>query len=274
LTGFASGLVVIVRQGDDSDDSSRRVRLLRPGTASITTDATNNQANGTIVVGLNGSHHHPATATLQLGGAGSSTFVDDKNYTMTNNPSRPSTVKIGDATYPVDATNVLVSASNSSSCTCEFLTFGAWVSSVADPRNNGKTYAAIGTYVAGTPTTAVQLPQMGVATYSGFMAGFASNNGQINPASGTYQNAWNFQNRTGVFNGSFDGRSYSGMTQATAGSGGTAFNGTFSGGSRSGSLNGAFFASPRDAAAYQAGTFSIGSNRSGYQAAGVFAGQR
>jgi hypothetical protein len=274
LTGFASGLVVIVRQGDDGDDHSTRVRLLRQGTASITTDATNNQANGTIVVGLNGSHHHPATATLQLGGAGSSTFVDDKTYIMTSNPSRPSTVKIGDATYPVDATNVLVSASNSSSCTCEFLTFGAWLSSVADPRNNGKTYAAIGTYVAGTPTTAVQLPQTGMATYSGFMAGFASNNGQINPASGTYQNVWNFQNRTGVFNGSFDGRSYSGMTQATAGSGGTAFNGTFSGGSRSGSLNGAFFASPRDAAAYQAGTFSIGSNRSAYQAAGVFGGQR
>jgi hypothetical protein len=276
LTGFASGLVVIVRQGDDSDDQSTRVRRLsQPGSVSITTDATNNQATGTIVVGLNGSHHHPATATLQLGGAGSSTFVDDKNYTMTNNPARPSTVKIGDATYPVDATNVLASTSNSSTCTCEFLSYGAWVSSVADPRNNGKTYNAIGTYVAGTPTTAVQLPQMGVATYSGFMAGFASNNGQITaPPPGTYQNVWNFQTRSGAFNGSFDSRSYSGMTQATAGSGGTAFNGNFSGGSRSGSLNGAFFASPRDGAAYQAGTFSIGSNRSGYQAAGVFAGQR
>jgi hypothetical protein len=275
LTGFASGLVVIVRQGDDSDDNSRRVRLLRPGTVSITTDATNNQASGTIVVGLNGSHHHSATATLQLGGAGSSTFVDDKNYTMTNNPSRPSTVKIGDATYPVDATSRLASASTSSTCTCEFLTFGAWVSSVADPRNNGKTYAAVGTYVAGTPTTAVQLPQMGIATYSGFMAGFAQNgsNGPY-PASGIYRNDWNFASRSGAFNGSFDGRNYSGTTQATPGSGGTSFTGSFNGGYRSGSLNGAFFASPSDAAAYQAGTFSIGNSRSRYQAAGVFAGQR
>ncbi len=272
LTGFASGLVVIVRRGDDSYDHSTRVRLLKPGTVSITTDPTNSLATGTIVVGLNGSHHHPATATLQLGGAGHSTFVDDKSYVMTNNPLRPSTVQIGGTPYPVDATNVLASTT-SSSCTCEFLSFGAWVSGVADPRNNGKTYAAIGTYVAGTPTTAVQLPQTGMATYSGFMAGFASNNGQISAASGTYQNVWNFQNRTGAFNGSFDGRSYSGMTQATAGSGGTGFNGNFSGGNRSGSLNGAFFASPRDAAAYQAGTFSIGSSRSGYQAAGVFGGQ-
>jgi hypothetical protein len=273
LTGFASGLVVIVRQGHYSDDHSTRVGLLKSGTVSITTDATNNQASGTIVVGLNGSHHHPATATLQLGGAGSSTFTDDKNYTMTNNPSRPSTVQIGGTSHPVDATNVLASTSNSSSCTCEFLTFGAWASGVADPRNNG--YAAIGTYVAGTRTTAVQLPQMGSATYSGFMAGFASNNGQITaPPPGTYRNDWNFLTRSGMFNGSFDGRSYSGMTQATTGSGGTAFSGNFSGGSRSGNLNGAFFASPRDAAAYQAGTFSIGSNRSGYQASGVFAGQR
>jgi hypothetical protein len=277
LTGFTGGLVVTTQGEGDDGRHWTRVRLLgQPRTVSITTDAANNQANGTIVVGLNGSHHHhSATATLQLGGAGSSTFVDDKTYAMTSNPSRPSTVQIGGTPYPVDATNVLVSASTSSSCTCEFLTFGAWVSSVADPRNNGKTYAAIGTYVAGTPTTAVQLPQTGIATYSGFMAGFASNNGQITaPPPGTYQNVWNFQNRTGVFNGSFDGRSYSGMTQATAGSGGLAFNGNFSGGSRSGSLNGAFFASPSNPAAYQAGTFSIGSSRSGYQASGIFAGQQ
>jgi hypothetical protein len=273
LTGFASGLVVIVRHGDDSEDNSTRVRHLRPGTVSITTDATNNQATGTIVVGLNGSHHHPVTATLQFGGAGSSTFTDDKNYTMTSNPSRPSTVKIGDATFPVDATNVLASASSSSTCTCEFLTFGAWVSGVADPRINGKAYAAIGTYVAGTPTTAVQLPQVGSAIYNGFMAGFASNNGNITaPPPGTYQNVWNFQSRTGTFNGSFDNRSYSGPTQATGS--GLAFTGRFSGGGGSGSLNGAFFASPSDAAAYQAGTFSIGNARSRYQAAGVFGAQR
>src|SRR5580704_10839712 len=267
LTGFASGLVVIVRQGDDSDDQSTRVRRLsQPGSVSITTDATNNQATGTIVVGLNGSNHHPATATLQLGGAGSSTFVDDKNYTMTNNPARPSTVKIGDATYPVDATNVL--ASNSSTCTCEFLSYGAWVSSVADPRNNGKTYAAIGTYVAGTPTTAVQLPQTGSATYNGFMAGFASHNGQINPLNGSYQNTWDFAARSGNLNITFANRSYSGTAQATTGPG---FAGTFG---RTGSLNGSFFASPSDGAAYQAGTFSIGSARSRFQAAGVFGGQR
>jgi hypothetical protein len=41
-----------------------------------------------------------------------------------------------------------------------------------------------------------------------------------------------------------------------------------------GGLNGAFFASPADAAKYQAGTFSIGTNSAPYKASGVFAGQR
>jgi hypothetical protein len=274
LTGYAGGLVVITQSGGgDSPSSSTRVRSLgQPGSISIATDATNNTATGTIVVGLNGSHHHPATATLQLGGAGSSTFTDDKNYTMTNNLSRRSTVKIGDTPYPVDPVSTLASTS-SSACTCEFLSFGAWVSSVADPKTNGKTYTAIGTYVAGTPTTSVQLPQTGSAIYSGFMAGFASNNGVITaPTPGTYRNDWNFQTRSGVFNGSFDNRSYSGTTQATGS--GPAFTGRFSGGGGSGRLNGSFFASPSDPAAYQAGSFSIGTNRSSYQASGVFAGQR
>jgi hypothetical protein len=202
LTGYAGGLVVITQSGGgDSPSSSTRVRSLgQPGSISIATDATNNTATGTIVVGLNGSHHHPATATLQLGGAGSSTFTDDKNYTMTNNLSRRSTVKIGDTPYPVDPVSTLASTS-SSACTCEFLSFGAWVSSVADPKTNGKTYTAIGTYVAGTPTTSVQLPQTGSAIYSGFMAGFASNNGVITaPTPGTYRNDWNFRTGSGVFN--------------------------------------------------------------------------
>ena len=160
---------------------------------------------------------------------------------------------------------------NPSTCTCEFLNWGVWASSVRDPLNNSKTIAAIGTYVAGTPTTAVQLPQMGSATYSGFMAGFASNNGQINPATGSYQNTWDFSRRQGAFTGSFDGRNYSGNMNST---GPTTFGGTINGGRRSGSLNGGFFSSPTDAAAYQAGTFSIGSARSHYQATGIFAGQR
>jgi FecR protein len=257
-TGVAPGWVLIDQPGDDGDRHSRRVRL--QGTVSITTDSANIQANGAIVVGVNG-----ATATLPLSGTRNGTSV-----AMTNDPSRPSTLQIGDHTYQINPTTTLTSAS-SPTCTCEFLSWGKWTSSVADPRDNSKTLTALGTYVAGTPS--VQLPTTGGATYNGFMAGYASHHGQINYATGTYQNAWDFRTRTGVFNGSFDGRGYSGTTQGT----GTTFAGTFTstgGHHRSGSLNGGFFSSPTDAAAYQAGTFSIGGNHSRYQATGIFAGQR
>jgi hypothetical protein len=157
---------------------------------------------------------------------------------------------------------------------CEFLTWGWWGASVPDPRHPGRTYTAVGPYVAGTPTTSFQMPQTGSATYAGFMVGVVNNAGSVYGGAGSYQNTWNFANRNGAFNGTFDGRAYSGTTQATAGSNGQTFTGTFSGGGGTGGLNGAFFASPTDAAKYQAGTFSIGTNSAPYKASGVFGGQR
>ena len=120
----------------------------------------------------------------------------------------------------------------------------------------------------------VQLPTMGIATYSGFMAGFASNNVVRSTAPpGTFQNAWNFQTRTGIFNGTFDNQAYSGPIRPAPGHPAARLSTALStAASRSGTLNGAFFSSPTDAAAYQAGNFSI--RGSGYRAGGVFAGQR
>ena len=116
LTGFTSGIVVITRGGGDSEHhgyNSTRTRTLQQGTVSITTDATANQATGTIVAGVDGSRHRSVTANLQLGGPGASTFVDDKNYVMTTNLSRPSTVQIGSGTpVPVIAGSALASTSN------------------------------------------------------------------------------------------------------------------------------------------------------------------
>ena len=144
---------------------------------------------------------------------------------------------------------------------------------VPDLRDNGKSYLAYGSYVAGTPS--VTLPTMGIATYSGSMLGAVKERGQ-DPrfATGTFTNAWNFQNRTGNFNATYDNRAYNGNTAGTGAPGSTTFNGTFNSNTpgRSGTLNGAFFSSPTDAAAYQAGNFSI--RGSGYRAGGVFAGQR
>jgi hypothetical protein len=289
LTGFAGGLVYGQRSANLTN------LLSKPGEVSITTDATNSQAKGTIVVhDLAGSHRHPTATTLQLGGtgglgAGTSAFIDDKTYIMVtqyNDWSRLSSWQRGGVRQQATDTSVLASAAarpipfgipmqgTPAPCVCEFLTWGWWGSKVPDPRDHRRTYTAVGAYVAGTPTTSVQLPQTGSATYSGFMAGVASSHGNTYAAAGSYQNAWNFGSRSGVFNGTFDGRAYSGMTHATYGSNGQAFTGSFSGGNRSGALDGAFFSSPSDPAKYQAGTFSIGNNSSPYKATGVFAGQR
>lgn len=290
LTGFAGGLVF----GQASSPSSPNL-LSAPGQVSITTDAINGEAKGTIVVrNLSGSTRPPTTTTLQLGGTGglgigNSGFTNDKTYVMVtqyNDWSRLSAEQRGGVTRQVTDTSVLASANTipvpfqipsqgaTGSCTCEFLSWGWWGSKVPDPRHPGTTYTAVGPYVAGTPTTAVQMPQTGSATYAGFMSGMVNNNGNVYAAGGSYQNAWNFAARSGVFNGSFDGRSYSGNTQAIAGSNGQSFNGSFSGGGQTGHLKGGFFASPSDAAAYQAGTFAIGNNSAPYKASGVFAGQR
>jgi hypothetical protein len=291
LTGFAGGLVFGQGQGSPTSPNL----LSKPGEVSITTDATNSQAKGTIVVhNLSGSSRYPTTTTLQLGGtgglgAGNSAFTNDKTYIMVtqyNDWSRLSAEQRGGVTRQVTDTSVLASANTipvpfgipsqgtTGSCACEFLTWGWWGSKVPDPRHPTTTYTAVGPYVAGTPTMAVQMPQTGSATYAGFMSGMVNNNGNVYAAGGSYQNVWNFANRSGVFNGSFDGRGYSGNTQAVAGSNGQTFNGNFSGGGQTGRLSGGFFASPSDAAAYQAGTFAIGNNSAPYKASGVFAGQR
>ena len=78
---------------------TRPARELEPaGTISITTDAANNQAKGTITVGVNGSHHDdPPTAKRALSNTGNGTSRD----TMTSNdPTRPSTVQVGGQHLP------------------------------------------------------------------------------------------------------------------------------------------------------------------------------
>ena len=292
VTGFASGLVY--GQPDDGGYHSTPANLLgKPGTVSITTDATTSQAKGTIVLHDLAGSQRPSVATLQLGGTGglgatNSAFVDDKSYIMVtqyNDLSRLSSWEQGGVRYQATDTSVLQSASaglplqlpmqgTPGPCVCEFLSWGWWAAGVPDPRHPGNTYTAVGPYIAGTPTASFQMPQTGSATYAGFMVGVVNNAGNVYGGAGSYQNTWNFANRNGAFSGTFDGRAYSGTTQATAGSNGQTFTGTFSGGGGTGGLNGAFFASPTDAAKYQAGTFSIGNNSAPYKASGVFAGQR
>jgi hypothetical protein len=163
------------------------------------------------------------------------------------------------------------------SCTCEYLSWGLWTTAITYPegyRANQIDVVSASPYVAGRMPTQVQMPQTGSATYNGSMMGNVWNKGSMYSATGSYSSTWSFGSRAGSFNASFDGTSYSGSAAATHGSGGTSFTGSFSGGGRSGNLSGAFFTAPGDAAKYQAGAFTIGTNNTPYKAAGAFAGQR
>ena len=237
------------------DRHSRRVHLLsQPGTVSITTDAANNQANGTLMVGVNGSYHSAAaTATLQLSGTANGTSV-----IMTQR-----------SVAPLDFTNWRPHLPNyphlhagghqhRSACTCEFLSFGAWTSRVRRPpeqwqhlyrlRDLRRRYAERPIADDGQrhlqrchgrrrkPSRPASIPRPAPIRTPGTL--------QLAPAN---------------FNITFANRTYSGTS-----SGRTTLDRQFHRHlrNRSGSLNGGFF--PRQAmrAAYQAGTFSIGSARS------------
>ena len=113
LTGFASGLVYGQSHHGDYHSHyggyhSTTANLLRkPGTVSITTDATTGQAQGTLVLRDLAGSHRPSVATLQLGGTGglgaaNSAFVDDKTYVMVtqnNDPSRLSSWQKGHSRF-------------------------------------------------------------------------------------------------------------------------------------------------------------------------------
>jgi hypothetical protein len=286
LNGFGGGTVVVVTRGSGGDgaslgSSSARLRNLSLGTTvSITTDAVNNQARGTIVIPeLNGSRRHtPATATLELGG---SAFVDDQTYSMvtqTNDPSRRSSLQRGTTTQPLNDNTLLTSANvagltlpSNGGCTCEFLTWGKWATSFTDPQNSNKTYYSLGLYVAGNLTTAVQMPTTGSATYNGFMAGLVNDRGSGRFGTGTFQLNYNFGARNGAFNGNFDSKALSGPMNASAANP-QSYSGRISGGGVSGTANGGFAGSPTDPLAYTLGNFSLRGPQ--YRASGIFAGQR
>jgi len=278
LNGYAAGLIV------NNNGESSQTRLPVPGNPtdmSIATGPSTGQPNsnvrGTLII-----RQYNAVNTLELGGTPTSAaFVDNKNFVMvtTDDPSRKSTVQVGSQTFNTTNSSALVTAgAPPPGCTCDYLTWGLWATEITyGPgfRNGQSDSVPIAPFVAGTLTTAMQMPQTGSATYNGTMLGVART-GSSSPylATGTYNSTWGFASRTGTFNASFDGTNYSGSAAAVAGSGGTTFAGSFSGGGRNGTLSGAFFSAPSDAAKYQAGAFAIKGSESSYKAAGVFAGQR
>ena len=286
LSGYVGGLVDTQTRGIASTVVPS-VLAAQPTDVRISTDPTTSQALGKLLLrGYDGSLFSPAELTLQLGGGSNrlgptSAFIDNNTYAMTSN--RRSTLRIGERTYKVESNTVLASANSApvhlpdmGSCTCAYLTWGWWStrSTVQEgPLATTLGSVNLGAYVAGTLTTAVQMPQTGNATYNGLMVGNVNNAGSSYVAGGNYTMNYDFGKRTGVIpQMTFDNSSYHSLGNISAtNSSGTSFAGAFAGGGGRGVINGSFYG---PGAANQGGAFSIGTNSSAYKASGIFAGQR
>ncbi|WP_296343963.1 FecR domain-containing protein [Reyranella sp.] len=296
MNGFVGGLV----EGRDSAGNITTRQLgstaTGPGKVIIKTDPAANRASATFNVN---NWDTGTSASFRLGGTSgaayaTSAFIDDKNWATADRPAdvltSTTSVTKGSSTsggMDVQSRTVAVSsgtaslasffaASGVTPCSCDFLSWGVWGGDIRYNANSvynpgGRDRLNFASFVAGTLTPQVQLPNTGSATYSGHAFGNVRNGAQSYVAAGTYTNAWNFGSQTGsVTIGNFDGATYNGTTALTAGT--VQFTGAISGAGRTGSVGGAFFASPTDPAKGQAGSFGV--SGPGYKAGGTFAGQR
>ncbi|MGE0660659.1 MAG: hypothetical protein AB7O63_14255 [Reyranellaceae bacterium] len=257
-----------------------------PEGVTISTEAASNRASGVFAL-FNpdnpGTNHDLRWGDLTGPSRSTSAFIDDMNFAMRQSFSTGSTYNGGNALVARIEMTAAGQAPDSdwlpvgvSFCTCQYLSWGYWQGDLrydAGPRTGERDRVHLGTWVAGELPDVADLPLTGTATYSGHMIGNVENNFNKYVAAGSFTNQWDFSDREGNFNATFDGANYQGtMTGSPA-------NVNFSGSigdtndlGRAGDVHGSFFRSPTDAAAYQAGSFRIGGPN--YKATGTFAGQR
>jgi hypothetical protein len=296
LNGFAGG--VAEQRTSGGTITSRNFAATDAANVSLSTDATANRAAAAITVQ---NWNTGTSATFQLGGttgtsAGNSAFIDDSRYAMQDRTaalgnSTSVTTSGGTSTgaavtsqttlvsYSSAPTANLFTASNVSPCVCEFLTMGYWGGDVSYANNSvynpgGRDRLNLATYVAGTLTPFVQLPNTGTATFAGHAIGNVVNNGNSYTAVGQVLSSFNFASQTGSFGiNNFDGanKSYNGSIALRGGT--VQFNGSLvgTGGAtgRTGTVNGAFFSAPGNPVAGQGGAFTIAGPA--YTAGGTFA---
>lgn len=296
MNGFVGGVIQSIDESGAVSSRVLNVGTSQPGDVSIATDATTNRAQGTITVrNFDGTVAAGSpTAVFQLGSTtgtrrADSAFIDDSVYALSDrkgDPARSSSVQVGGNTIQINSNTIMASygaaplqggklPGNVTPCECSFLTWGWWSGDVSydNPgyRQGQRDRLNLATYVAGTLTNAIQLPNTGTATFNGHAVGSVINGTSQYVAAGTFSNVWSFQTQRGqVTIGNFDGATYTGTAALTAGT--VQFTGPLSGAGRTGSLSGAFMSSPTNPIAGQAGNFNI--SGTGYRAGGTFAAQK
>jgi hypothetical protein len=214
---------------------------------------------------------------------GRSIFLAQNILAARNSASNPSVfaapgssrVRLGARAVMVSADALKTAVPGATPCECRFMTWGFWVGTYQQP--NGRVDAInLGSWVVGRLPDLFEVPQSGVATYSGQAVGnVVTPGGAHYLAGGSYQLAWDFARRAGSTTiANFDGLTLQG-TGASAN--GRDYAGTLSGraagSSFNGSLAGSFFKSARDAVAGTGGNFAFAS-ATGYRAGGTFLARR
>lgn len=303
MNGYVGGII----QSSNGEGTSSRllnVGVSNPNDVSISTNASTNTAQATIILRNFGGNtgedngHGSSTAVFQLGGIshqngvpnGSSAFIDNNIYGMrdqTGDKSRRSHVAADDSSNIKIKSNTVLTSYNAAPlpnnklpggvtpCVCAFMSWGWWSGGVSYGNHGGfrpgqTDTLNLATYVVGTLTNRVQMPRMGTATYSGSAIANVVNGGKSYVAAGGFNQSWDFNTQRGNAAINLDGATYTGNTALQAGT--VNFNGPLAGAGRTGSLNGSFFSSPTNPVAGQGGNFNV--NGSGYKAGGTFAAQK
>ena len=234
LNGFAGGVIQSIDESGAVSSRVLNVGTSQPSDVSIATDAGTNRAQGTIMVrNFDGSTAAGSpTAVFELGSTtgtrnADSAFIDDNVYAMTDrkgDSARSSHVQSGGTVVPINSNTVMASYQAAplqggklpggvTPCECAFLSWGWWSGDISydNPgyRQGQRDRLNLATYVAGTLTNVVQLPNTGTATYNGHAIGSVINGNSQYVAAGTFTNVWSFQTQRGqVTIGNFDGATY------------------------------------------------------------------
>lgn len=242
----------------------------------------------------------------ESGADGSSTFVDNDRYALSQNAAATSAElrgegRVGHApdseprSYMIPSTlvdggdNALFQTATR--CTCAFLEWGYWGTSFESEAgvevSGTKDFVHMGTWAAGDTPSFGQLPLAGSATYSGHAVGTvaAGSGGGSSQylAAGNFALTYGFASRTGTASiTGFDGRDFSGTVAQPAGVSAASANrftgslgqtGVPTGTGASGTLNGSFVRGPQSPVQGVIGSFGITDPANAWSATGVVVGQ-
>lgn len=265
LSGYASGVLESSVNYFDYDGTVGPVHFVSESyqDVSIEFDSSEATLGGELTVhdvGLKDPEIASYTVGFGFNSSGTgthrATFIDDDTYAARDSNVRSETYLNTDAedalqqdpdenanTYLVPDTLVpgadeAIMATVTTPCTCAFLEWGYWGSSMNYDDTNGVLTSSeerydnfhLGTWVAGDVTATGDLPTTGTATYNGQAVGNVVDTGARYLAAGDFSLSINFSDRAGTATiSNFDGRTFGGSVSEQALGSGNLFSGGLSG---------------------------------------------